>query len=86
MSRNVRDTNRFVPQLSTVAIEKALPLIPAGKISLKSNHDTVEEEKGYYLLEPERRYTTSGPKRRYTTSGPKIRHTTSRPKEHDIWA
>lgn len=55
MSRNVRDTNRFVPQLSTVAIEKALPLIPAGKISLKSNHDTVEEEKGYYLLGAKKR-------------------------------
>jgi len=42
MSRNVKDTTRFVPQLRTVAIEKALPLIPAGKISLNSNQDTAE--------------------------------------------
>lgn len=43
MSRNVKDTSRFVPQLSTVMIENALPLIPAGKISLNSNQDTVEK-------------------------------------------
>ena len=42
MSRNVRDTSRFVPQLSTVTVENALPLMPAGKISLSSNQDTVE--------------------------------------------
>ena len=44
MSRNVRDTSRLVPQLSTVTIENARPVIPAGKISLNNNQDTVEED------------------------------------------
>ena len=43
MSKNVRDTIRFVPQLSMVAMEKALPLMPAGKISLNRSQDTVKE-------------------------------------------
>ena len=45
MSINVRETNRFVPQLITVVMEKALPLIPAGKISLNTNQDTVDEKR-----------------------------------------
>ena len=43
MSKNVRDTIRFVPQLSMVAMEKALPLMPAGKISLNRSQDTIKE-------------------------------------------
>ena len=43
MSKNVRDTIRFVPQLSMVAMEKALPLMPAGKISLNRSQDTVKQ-------------------------------------------
>jgi len=43
MSRNVRDTSRLVPQLSTVTMENARPVIPAGNISLNNNQDTVEE-------------------------------------------
>ena len=43
MSKNVRDTIRFVPQLSMVAIEKALPLMPAGKISLNRSQETVKQ-------------------------------------------
>ena len=45
MSRNVRDTRRLVPQLSTVTMENARPVIPAGKISLNNNQDTVEENR-----------------------------------------
>ena len=43
MSKNVRDTIRFVPQLSMVAMEKALPLMPAGKISLNRSQETVKK-------------------------------------------
>ena len=43
MSKNVRDTIRFVPQLSMVAMEKALPLMPAGKISLNRSQETVKQ-------------------------------------------
>ena len=43
MSKNVRDTIRLVPQLSMVAMEKALPLMPAGKISLNRSQDTVKQ-------------------------------------------
>jgi len=43
MSRNVRETSRLVPQLSTVTMENARPVIPAGNISLNNNQDTVEE-------------------------------------------